>query len=50
MKTILIIPAYNEGESIERVVRNILDNYPQYDYIVWIYLKISGCRVRFRRV
>lgn len=34
MKTILIIPAYNEGESIERVVRNILENYPQYDYIV----------------
>lgn len=34
MKTILIIPAYNEGESIERVVRNILENYPQYAYIV----------------
>lgn len=34
MKTILIIPAYNEGESIERVVRNVAENYPQYDYIV----------------
>lgn len=34
MKTILIIPAYNEGENIERVVRNIIENYPQYDYIV----------------
>ena len=34
MKTILIIPAYNEGESIARVVCNITENYPQYDYIV----------------
>ncbi|MGN0571710.1 MAG: glycosyltransferase family 2 protein [Candidatus Fimenecus sp.] len=34
MKPILIIPAYNEGENIERVVRNVQENYPQYDYIV----------------
>ena len=34
MKPILIIPAYNEGENIERVVRNLLENFPQYDYIV----------------
>ena len=34
MKAILIIPAYNEGENIARVVCNILENYPQYDYIV----------------
>lgn len=34
MKVILIIPAYNEGENIARVVQNILDNYPQYDYII----------------
>ncbi len=34
MKTLLIIPAYNEEENIERVVNDIRDNYPQYDYVV----------------
>lgn len=34
MKVLLIIPAYNEAENIERVVNNIIDNYPQYDYVV----------------
>ncbi len=34
MKAILIIPAYNEGKNIARVVQNIIDNYPQYDYII----------------
>ncbi len=34
MNPILIIPAYNEGENIERVVRNVQENFPQYDYIV----------------
>jgi len=34
MKVLLIIPAYNEAENIERVVNNIRDNYPQYDYLV----------------
>ncbi len=34
MKTLLIIPAYNEAENIERVVDNIIQNYPAYDYIV----------------
>lgn len=33
-KTLLIIPAYNEAENIERVVDNLIENYPQYDYIV----------------
>lgn len=31
---LIIIPAYNEAESIEKVVDNIIDNYPQYDYVV----------------
>ena len=31
---LLIIPAYNEEENIERVVENIRTNYPQYDYVV----------------
>ena len=34
MNPILIIPAYNEGKSIECVVRNVQENFPQYDYIV----------------
>ena len=34
MKTLIIIPAYNEGENIERVVSNIKENCPQYDYLV----------------
>lgn len=34
MKTLIIIPAYNEAENIERVVDNLIQNYPQYDYVV----------------
>ena len=34
MKCLIIIPAFNEEESIERVVDNLRDNYPQYDYII----------------
>ena len=34
MKCLLIIPAYNEAENIEKVVNNIVENYPQYDYII----------------
>ena len=33
-KVLLIIPAYNEEKNIEKVVDNIIQNYPQYDYIV----------------
>ena len=33
-KLLLIIPAYNEAENIERVVDNIIEHYPQYDYVV----------------
>ena len=31
---LLIIPAYNEAENIEKVVNNIIDNFPQYDYVI----------------
>ena len=34
MKCLLIIPAYNEAENIEKVVNNIVQNYPEYDYII----------------
>ena len=31
---LIIIPAYNEAENIERVVDNLTGNYPQYDYVI----------------
>ena len=31
---LIIIPAYNEAESIDKVIDNIIENYPQYDYVV----------------
>ena len=31
---LLIIPAYNEAKNIEKVVDNLIENYPEYDYIV----------------
>lgn len=34
MKTLLIIPAYNESGNIEKVIDNIQDNFPQYDYVI----------------
>lgn len=34
MKCLLIIPAYNEAENIEKVVDNIVQNYPEYDYVI----------------
>lgn len=34
MKLLIIIPAYNEAENIERVVDNLIINYPQYDYVI----------------
>lgn len=33
-KVLLIIPAYNEAENIEKVINNIVQNYPQYDYVI----------------
>lgn len=31
---LIVIPAYNEAENIVRVVNNLIENYPQYDYVV----------------
>lgn len=31
---LVIIPAYNEQDNIKRVVDNLIQNYPQYDYVV----------------
>lgn len=33
-KLLIVIPAYNESENIERVVNNLIENYPQYDYVI----------------
>lgn len=34
LKLLIIIPAYNEAENIERVVDNLIQNYSEYDYVV----------------
>ena len=34
MRCLIIIPAYNEAANIEKVVDNLVQNYPQYDYLV----------------
>lgn len=34
MKTLIIIPAYNEGENLERVVSNLERNFSKYDYLI----------------
>lgn len=31
---LIIIPAYNESQNIEKVTENIIKNYPQYDYVI----------------
>lgn len=34
MRLLIIIPAYNEAANIERLVDNLIENYPQYDYVI----------------
>lgn len=34
LRTLIVIPAYNEAESIEKVVNTVKKIYPEYDYIV----------------
>lgn len=33
-KILLIIPAYNEAENIEKLIDTLTEHYPQYDYLV----------------
>lgn len=33
-KVLIIVPAYNEADNIEKVVDNLIKNYPQYDYVI----------------
>lgn len=34
MRILIVIPAYNEAENIERVVNNLKTNFSQYDYVI----------------
>ena len=34
MKVLIIIPAYNEQDNIEKVVDCLIESYPHYDYVV----------------
>jgi glycosyltransferase involved in cell wall biosynthesis len=34
MKVLIIIPAYNEEDNIEKLVDDLTENYPQYDYLI----------------
>lgn len=34
MRVLIVIPAYNEAENIIKVVNNVENTYPEYDYIV----------------
>lgn len=31
---LIVIPAYNEAENIERVVNRLIEEFPQYDYVI----------------
>lgn len=33
-RVLIIIPAYNESQNIEKVIDNIIENYSQYDYVI----------------
>lgn len=33
-KVLIIIPAYNEADNIEKVVDNLTERFPQYDYVI----------------
>ena len=34
LKTLIIIPAYNEEGNIEKVINNLVENFSQYDYLI----------------
>ena len=33
-KCLVIIPAYNEAGNIEKIIDNLMTNFPQYDYVI----------------
>ena len=34
MRTLIIIPAYNEANNISTVIEDLKENYPSYDYVI----------------
>ena len=34
LRTLIIIPAFNEEGSIEKVVNNLTKKFPKYDYLI----------------
>lgn len=34
VRILIAIPAYDEAENIERVINNLIEHYPQYDYVI----------------
>lgn len=34
MKKLVIVPAYNESESIEKTIRDIMEKAPEFDYVI----------------
>ena len=34
LRLLIVIPAYNEAENIERVIRELEKTVPEYDYVV----------------
>ena len=34
MRTLVLIPAYNEEKNLERVIENLKKKAPQFDYII----------------
>lgn len=34
LKVLIIIPAYNESENIKQVIKHLVDEAPQYDYLI----------------
>ncbi|MCM1124833.1 MAG: glycosyltransferase family 2 protein, partial [Eubacterium sp.] len=34
IKVLIIIPAYNESENIEKLIKHLMSDAPQYDYLI----------------
>ena len=34
MKKLVIVPAYNEAGNIEKTIKDIIENAPDFDYVI----------------